>query len=115
MGHEMTSPANYPLTIRVGDTETISLVMTDATGPINITGRSYAAQIRSTASSTTTIAAFTCAIVNAAAGTVTCTLPATTTAAHTPQTAAFDLQETNGTVVTTLLAGQVTIVQDVTR
>jgi hypothetical protein len=27
----------------------------------------------------------------------------------------FDLQETNGTVVTTLLAGQVSIVQDVTR
>lgn len=112
----MTTPANYPLTVRVGDTETISLTITDSAGPINITGRTYAAQIRSTASSSTIVASFTCAIASAAAGTVTCTLPATTTAALTPQTAAFDLQETTAAgVVTTLLAGQVTIVQDVTR
>ncbi len=111
----MTSPAVYPLTVRIGDTETISLTITDSAGPINITGRTYAAQIRAFPSSSTIVAAFTCAIVNAAAGTVACTLSATTTAALTPQTAAFDLQETNGAVVTTLLAGQVSIVQDVTR
>jgi hypothetical protein len=29
--------------------------------------------------------------------------------------AVFDLQETNSTVVTTILAGQVTIIRDVTR
>jgi hypothetical protein len=105
----------YPLTVRIGDTETISLTITDSAGPINITGRTYAAQIRAFPSSSTIVAAFTCAIVNAAAGTVACTLSATTTAALAPQTAAFDLQETNGAVVTTLLAGQVSIVQDVTR
>ena len=112
----MTSPAVYPLTVRIGDTETISLALQDSTGaPIDITGRTYAAQIRAFPSSSTIVAAFTCAIVNAAAGTVACTLSATTTTALTPQVGVFDLQETNGTVVTTLVAGQVSIVQDVTR
>jgi len=112
----MSSPANYPLTVRIGDTETITLNLQDANGTaINVTGRTYAAQIRSTADSTTVLASFTCAISNAAGGVVTATLPAATTAALTPGVAVFDLQETNGATVTTLLAGPVTITQDVTR
>jgi len=112
----MSSPANYPLTVRIGDTETITLNLQDAAGAaINVTGRTYAAQIRSTPDSTTVLASFTCAISNAAGGVVTATLPASTTAALTPGVAVFDLQETNGATVTTLLAGPVTITQDVTR
>lgn len=112
----MSSPANYPLTIRIGDTETITLTQTDDAGaPIDIGGRTYAAQIRATVDSSTVLASFTCAISNAAGGVMTATLPATTTAALSPGVGVWDLQETNGTVVTTLLAGPVSIVQDVTR
>lgn len=112
----MSSPANYPLTVRIGDTETVTLNLQDADGAaINITGRTYAAQIRETADSSTVLASFTCAISNGAGGVMTATLPAATTAALTPGVAVWDLQETNSGVVTTLLAGPVTIVQDVTR
>lgn len=113
----MANPAAYPLTIRIGDTETIALTIQDAAGAaVNIAGRSYASQIRATADSSTVLASFTCAIVgDGSTGQVTCTLPASTTAALTAGPAVFDLQETNGTVVTTLLEGAVSIVRDVTR
>ena len=110
------SPANLPLNIRIGDTETISVAIKDSTGaPVNIAGRTYAAQIRTTTDAPTALATFSCSITNAAAGTLAATLSATTTAALTAGLAVWDLQETNGTTVTTLLAGSVTIVQDVTR
>ena len=110
------SPANLPLNIRIGDTETISVAIKDSTGaPVNITGRTYAAQIRTTTDAATALATFSCSITNAAAGTLAATLSATTTAAFTAGLAVWDLQETNGTTVTTLLGGSVTIVQDVTR
>jgi hypothetical protein len=110
------SPANLPLNIRIGDTETISVAIKDSTGAaVNITGRTYAAQIRTTTDAATALATFSCSITNAAAGTLAATLSATTTAALTAGLAVWDLQETNGTTVTTLLGGSVTISQDVTR
>lgn len=112
----MAAPANYPLTVRIGDTETVQLTLEDSSGAaINITGRSYAAQIRPTADSSTVTATFNCAVTNGAAGQMTATLPASTTSSLSAGSGVWDLQETNGTVVTTLLAGPVTIVQDVTR
>jgi hypothetical protein len=112
----MSSPANYPLALRIGDTETVSLTIQDSTGTaINITGRTYAAQVRATTDASSTLATFSCAVVSGSAGTVNCTLSATTTAALSPGTGVWDLQETNGSTVTTLLAGPVTISQDVTR
>jgi hypothetical protein len=110
------APANLPLQIRIGDTETVSVTIQDENGaPVNITSRTYASQIRSTTASTAILATFSCAIVSGPAGTLTATLSAATTAALTPGLAVWDLQETSGTTVTTLLAGPVTIVQDVTR
>lgn len=112
----MGTPANYPLTIRTGDTETVSVAMQTAAGAaIDITGRTYQAQIRDLASSTAVVATFTCTVTNGTAGQFACTLGTATTAALTPQTAVWDCQEINSGVVTTLLAGQVFIVQDVTR
>lgn len=109
-------PATLNIIIRTGDTETISVAIKDSAGAaVDITGRTYAAQIREQAESTTALANFSCTITSAVAGTLAATLSATTTAALTPGLAVWDLQETNGSVVTTLLAGQVTIVQDVTR
>jgi hypothetical protein len=112
----MSNPANYPLTIRIGDTETVSVTLQDSTGtPVNITGRTYAAQVRATADAASPLATFTCTITNAAAGTFACTLSASTTRALSTGVAVWDLEETNSGVVTTLLAGPVQIVQDVTR
>ena len=109
-------PATLNIAVRTGDTETISVTITDETGAaVDIEGRAYAAQIRANASDTAVLATFTCAITDAAAGKLTATLSAASTAALTPGLAVWDLQETSGTTVTTLLAGQVTIVQDVTR
>lgn len=110
------SPANLPINIRIGDTETISVAVQDSAGaPVNITGRTYAAQMRSTTGASTVLATFTCSIVSGAGGTLTASLSAATTAALSAGLAVWDLQETNGSTITTLLAGSVTIVQDVTR
>ena len=113
----MGSPAVFPLTIRTGDTETVSVQMQTAAGAaIDITGRTYQAQIRDTAASTAVLATFTCSVTNGTAGTFACTLGTATTAALSPQTAVWDCQETTaGGVVSTLLAGHVWVVQDVTR
>ena len=105
----------YPLTVRIGDTETISLTLRSNGTAVDITGRSYAAQIRSTAASTAVIATFTCTVTNGTGGSVQCTLPAATTAALTAGQAVYDIQETNSSTVTTLLQGPTFIVQDVTR
>jgi len=110
------APANLPLNIRIGDTETISVAIKDSTGAaVNITGRTYASQIRSTTDATTVLATFTCSIVSGAGGTLTASLSAATTAALSAGLGVWDLQETNGSTITTLLAGSVTIAQDVTR
>lgn len=112
----MGSPANLPLTIRTGDTETVSVQMQTAAGAaIDITGRTYQAQIRDTAASTAVLVTFTCTVTNGTAGTFACTLGTAITAALTPQTAVWDCQEINSGIVTTLMGGQVFIVQDVTR
>lgn len=113
----MGTPAKYPIKILIGDTETINLNFENAAGsPINITGRTYTGQIRSSRESSVVIATFTCSIVGAASnGQVACTIPAATTANLEPQVGVYDIQETNGAVVTTLLQGEVKIIRDVTR
>lgn len=112
----MAKPANYPLNIRIGDTETVTVSLQNEAGAaINITGRTYSAQVREKTSSSTPLATFTCAISNAAGGKFICTLSSTITGALNPLNAVWDLQENNGGVVTTLLAGDVVISRDVTR
>jgi len=111
----MADTPQIPLTVRIGDTETITVTCKTDGVPINITGRTYAAQIRSTAASTAIVATFNCTIANGTAGVFACTLGTAVTSALTAGQAVFDIQETNGSTVTTLLAGPVFIVQDVTR
>jgi hypothetical protein len=112
----MSRPANYPLNVRIGDTETVTVTMQDASGvAINITGRTYSAQIREKASSSTALATFSCSIVNAAQGKFACTLSSGITTNLSPANAVWDLQESNSGVITTLLAGDVVISRDVTR
>ena len=112
----MATPAKYDMTIRIGDTETFNFTLEDENGSaINLGASTFAAQIRSSAAATSTIATFSTAITSAAAGTFYISLTSGTTAALTPTNAVWDLQQNLSGTITTLVAGNVRIVQDVTR
>lgn len=112
----MANPANYPLLIIIGDTKTVSVTMQDGSGsPINITGRTYSAQLRSTVDSSTVLATFSCAVTNGSAGQMNATLSATQTAGLAVGSGIWSLRETSGSVVTTILEGPVQIQQSPTR
>lgn len=112
----MAVPATQNLTITRGDTEQVVITINDAANvAINIAGRTYRAQIRATKDATVIAAAFTCAITNASGGEVTCTLSAGTSATLAAGKYYWDFEETNASVVTTILAGTVTVLADVSR
>lgn len=112
----MAVPSTQNLTITRGDTEVVVITMKDAAGvAINISGRTYRAQIRATKDATTIATAFVCVVTAAASGEVTCTLTAGNSATLSAGKYYWDFEETNGTVVTTILAGTVTVLADVTR
>lgn len=112
----MAVPADQDLTITRGDTETLVVTITsDGTTPINITGRTYRAQIRSAQDATTIKASFTCVVTDAANGQVTATLSATNSAALSSGIYYWDFEENASGVVSTILAGNVTVIADVTR
>lgn len=112
----MAVPADQDLTITRGDTETLVVTITsDGSTPVNITGRTYRAQIRSSQDSTTIKASFTCTVTSGANGQVTCVLSAADSATLPVGIAFWDLEETASGVVSTILAGNVTVLADVTR
>ena len=112
----MAQPADQDLTITRGDTETLVVtITTDGSTAVNITGRTYRAQIRSQQDSTTIKASFTCTVTSGAAGQVTCVLSATSSAALSAGLYFWDLEENASGVVSTILSGNVTVLADVTR
>lgn len=112
----MAAPSTLDLTITRGDTETIVVTLTtDDVTPINITGRTYAAQLRTTPNISVVSASFTCTVTDGANGVVTCVLSSTSSALLSPGYYYWDLQETASGVVSTLLSGTVTVLADVTR
>ena len=112
----MATPAKYDIQIRIGDTETFSFTLEDENGsPINLGASTFAAQIRSSAAATSTIASFSTAVTSTGAGTFYISMSSGTTAALTPTNGVWDLQQNLSGTITTLVAGDVRIVQDVTR
>jgi hypothetical protein len=112
----MAVPAKQNLTITRGDTESIVITMTtDGTTPENITGRTYRAQIRAVKDAATISLSFTCVVTNGAGGEVTLTALPAATSGLTIGTQYWDLEETNSGVVSTILAGTVNVLADVTR
>lgn len=112
----MAVPTTQNLTITRGDTEVVVITLADSAGTaINIAGRTYRAQIRASKDATTISASFACVVTDAAAGEVTCTLAAGTTATLVVGKQYWDFEETNSGVVSTILAGTVTVLADVTR
>ena len=112
----MAVPAKQNLVMTRGDTESIVITMKDSSNAvINITGRTYRAQIRSTKDSGTIDATFTCTITNAANGEVTCTILPAVTETLAVGIHYWDFEETVSGVVSTILAGSVNVLADVTR
>ena len=112
----MAAPGIQNLTFVRGDTETVQVTMTsDGTTPVDITGRTYAAQMRTTPDIAAISATATCSITDAANGVMNASFTATSTATLDPGYYYWDLQETNGATVTTVLQGTVNVLPDVTR
>lgn len=112
----MAAPGTQNLTFVRGDTETVQVTMTsDGSTPVDITGRTYASQLRTSPDIAAIAATATCSITDAANGVMQVVYTATSTAALDPGYYYWDLQETNGTTVTTVLSGAVTVLADVTR
>lgn len=112
----MAVPSTQNLTITRGDTEVVVVTMKDsASVAVNITGRTYLAQVRATKDAGSVAASFTCAITSAVGGEVTCTMSAVSSAALPAGKYYWDFEETNAGVVSTILSGTVTVLADVTR
>jgi hypothetical protein len=112
----MAVPVTTDLSITRGDTETIVFTSTtDGTTPINVTGRTYTAQMRTSPDISIVSASFDCQVTNGANGVVTCVLSAANSALLSPGYYYWDLQENASGVISTLLSGTVTVLADVTR
>ena len=112
----MAAPATQDLTITRGDTETIVVTSTtDGTTPIDISGRTYSAQLRTSPDIAIISASFTCSVTNGPNGVITCVLPASSSALLDPGYYYWDLQENASGTISTLLSGTVTVLADVTR
>lgn len=96
-----------------GDTFRLVVEMVNDDGtPRDIDGCSYSATIKQTRDSTTSVA-FSLSVDEGTA-TVTLVLTPTQTAGSVPRRGIWDLQETCGSTVTTLMAGDVRATDDVT-
>lgn len=121
------SAGKLDLSIEQGATFKRKLIFTSATNvPIDLTGDSFAGQIRSSASNPTIIISFTCTITNPTAGEVEITLTATETssipvrASTSPEkestTYAYDIERTlAGGSKQRVLEGLANVSPEVTR
>ena len=108
--------AERNIEIYQGDTYAHQLSLKDsANAVINISTRSYAGQIRKKRSSNTVTATFTTQITDGANGVVAFSLAANITSNIASGSYVYDFQETNGSTVTTLITGVVTVVGEVSR
>jgi hypothetical protein len=114
----MSAMGDVPLTIITGDDRSVTITFTDKTtgSPVNITGRTYRAQIRRSPNDSTILASWTCTITSGSTGVLTLTMSHTVTATLTAGYCVWDLEETtSGGLVSTPLGGRVTVLKDVSR
>jgi hypothetical protein len=112
----MAQPAIQDLTFVRGDTETISATMTtDGSTPIDITGRVYTSQLRTSPDSDIVSATATCSVPTGTDGVVNVIYAATATALLDPGYYYWDLQENASGTITTVITGTVNVLADVTR
>lgn len=88
----------------------------DSTGaPISVVGRTFSSQVRRRWSDSVVDATFTVDTTQAAGGIVTFTLPASVTDDFEPGDFRYDIQQTVGGMVLTLLRGKFTVTGEITR
>ena len=108
--------AERDIEIYQGDTYVHQLSLKDsANAVINISSRTYSGQIRKRRSSSTITATFATEITDGANGVVAFSLAANITSNIASGSYVYDFQETNGSVVTTILTGNVAVTAEVTR
>ena len=109
--------ANHNLTIDQGSDFAIDLIISEAGVVKNLSGYSARAQMRSTKSSTTIAATFTCTITNATGGALKIELPNATSSAISPGKYYYDLElyTNNNVIVARLMQGTVILTPEVTR
>lgn len=104
------------ITIYKGDSYTHRVnIKNSSNTAINISGRSYVAQIRKSKATESVIASFTTNITDAANGVLILSMTSSQTSGINTGIYYYDLQETNGSYVTTLMGGKVTITGEVSR
>ncbi|MFA5340306.1 MAG: hypothetical protein WC332_00875 [Clostridia bacterium] len=96
-----------------GSTYTLEVTVTDDSGVYDMSTATAAAKLRETADATTAYE-FDCTI-NSTTGVITVTMSATDTADIAITSGVWDLELTEGTTVTRLLEGTVTISPEVTK
>lgn len=108
--------AERNIEIYQGDTYSHEVRISNSAGNrINITGRTYSAQIRKIKTSDTITISFTTEITDAANGVLNFRLSASETTNLPIGNYYYDLQEINGASVLTLLAGKVVVKKEVTH
>ena len=104
------------INLYVGDTYVHELrIRNDANTAINISAHTYSGQLKLARSSSEVVATFVSFISDGANGVVQFSLAANVTANISSGTYYYDLQQTNGVIVTTLLTGRAIVKGDVTR
>ena len=111
----MAIPGEASVAITRGDTTTLVITLTDNSGPINITGRTYRAQVRSNTEDANPEVSFTCTLTTPLSGVLTCVLSASQTATLEPGNHFWDLEENASGVISTVLSGVFAVLADVTR
>jgi hypothetical protein len=108
--------ATRNITVYQGDTYVHELRLRDsANANINISSRTYTGQIRKRRTSANASITFSAEITDGANGIVVFTIASANTASLRSGTYVYDFQEVNGTTVTTLMTGNVTIIGQVTQ
>jgi hypothetical protein len=112
----MAVPATQNLTMTRGDTETVAVtVTTDGSTAVDISGRTYSSQLRTTPDANVISATATCTVTDGPNGKLTVVFAHSDTMNLSPGYYYWDLQEYAAGVYSTILAGTVTVLADVTR
>ena len=104
------------LTIEQGATFTRTITIKDSSNAaINISGDTFAGQVRKRHKSAKAEASFSFDLTNPTGGQLVASISATNTNAMTPGDFVYDIEWTNGSTVTRLLEGQATVTPQVTK
>ena len=111
----MAAAGTRDISFYIGDDYTHVLNFEDSSClPIDISGRTYAAQIRKIKTQAIPDATFTCTVTNGPAGELTIFLTDIQTSVLVADGYFWDLKENVGALKTTILAGKCTVLQSTT-